>query len=106
MGKRGELFVTLLCWSGASDTGESSLGSATRARRKDSGKQEACGRNALTESSHRQFNTSQEHPCEQAGAKAGLLVQHHTQERSIDLKSAVVLNETQLAEFVHEKIDP
>ena len=39
------------------------------------------------------------------GAKAGLLVQHDAQERSVDLKSAVVLNETQLAEFVHEKVD-
>ena len=34
-----------------------------------------------------------------------LFVQHHTQERGIDLKTAVVLNETQLPEFVHEKID-
>ena len=58
--------------------------------------------------SHRieQFNTAQERPSEQVSAKAGLLVQHHTQERSIDLKSAVVLNETHLSEFVHEKIDP
>jgi len=38
------------------------------------------------------------------GAKAGLLVQHDAQERSVDLKSAVVLNETQLSEFVHEKL--
>jgi hypothetical protein len=34
---------------GASDTGESSLASTTRARREDSGRQEARGRDALTE---------------------------------------------------------
>jgi len=56
--------------------------------------------------SHRiaQFNTAQERPPEQVGAKTGLLVQHDAQERSVDLKSAVVLNETQLSEFVHEKL--
>ena len=35
-----------------------------------------------------------------------LLVQDNTQERSIDLKSAVVLNESELSEFVHEEVDP
>jgi hypothetical protein len=35
-----------------------------------------------------------------------LLVQDNTQERSIDLKPAVVLDESELSEFVHEKIDP
>lgn len=35
----------------------------------------------------------------------GLLVQHHAQEGSIDLKSAVVLDEPQFPELVHEKID-
>jgi len=35
-----------------------------------------------------------------------LLVQDNTEERSIDLKTAVVLNEAELPEFVHEKIDP
>src|SRR5216684_1585426 len=39
-------------------------------------------------------------------AKAGLLVQHDAQERSVDLKSAVILDEAQFPEFVHEKIDP
>jgi hypothetical protein len=34
-----------------------------------------------------------------------LLVQHHAQERSVDLKSAVVLDEAQFPELVHEKID-
>jgi hypothetical protein len=34
------------------------------------------------------------------------LVQDNTQERSIDLKSAVVLDEAQFLELVHEKIDP
>jgi len=35
-----------------------------------------------------------------------LLVQDNTEERSIDLKTAVVLNEAELSEFVHEKIEP
>ena len=34
------------------------------------------------------------------------VVQHDTQERSIDLNATVVLDETQLPEFVHEQIDP
>jgi hypothetical protein len=44
---------------GASDTGESSLASATRARRKDSGRQEGRGRDPHTESLRRavQFST-------------------------------------------------
>jgi hypothetical protein len=33
------------------------------------------------------------------------LVQDDTQERSVDLKRAIVLDETELPEFVHEKID-
>ena len=33
-----------------------------------------------------------------------LLVQDNTQERSIDLKSAVVLDESELSEFVHEEL--
>ena len=34
------------------------------------------------------------------------VVQHDAQERSIDLNAAVVLDETQLPEFVHKQIDP
>jgi hypothetical protein len=35
-----------------------------------------------------------------------LLVQNHTEEGAVDMKSAVVTNKTQFPEFVHEKIDP
>ncbi len=34
------------------------------------------------------------------------VVQDDAQERSIDLNSSVVLDETQLPELVHEQIDP
>src|ERR1700730_9662984 len=34
------------------------------------------------------------------------IVQHDTQEGSIDFNSAIVLDETELPEFVHEQIDP
>jgi hypothetical protein len=37
--------------------------------------------------------------------RSSLLVQHDAQERSVDLKTAVVLNESELSEFVHKKID-
>jgi hypothetical protein len=33
-------------------------------------------------------------------------VQDGGQERSVNLKTAVVFDETELPEFVHEKIDP
>jgi hypothetical protein len=33
------------------------------------------------------------------------VVQHDTQERSVDLKTAVILDEAQFPELVHEKID-
>ena len=39
-------------------------------------------------------------------ANIGLVVQDNTQEGIVDAKSAVVLDEAQLPEFVHEKIDP
>jgi hypothetical protein len=35
----------------------------------------------------------------------GLLVQYNTQERSVDLKAAVVFDEAQFSELVHEEID-
>jgi hypothetical protein len=45
--------------------------------------------------------------CLKMSAKVGLLVQDDTQERFVDLKSAiVVLNEAEFPEFVHEKIHP
>jgi len=39
------------------------------------------------------------------GWRIDSVVQHDTQERSIDLKAAVVLDETEFLELVHEKID-
>ena len=39
-------------------------------------------------------------------ANIGLVVQDNTQEGIVDAKSAVVLDDAQLPEFVHEKIDP
>jgi hypothetical protein len=38
--------------------------------------------------------------------RLALIVEHDTYERSIDVKSAVVLDESELPEFVHEKIHP
>ncbi len=38
--------------------------------------------------------------------KVGLFVQDNGQHRSVNLKTAVVLDETEFPEFVHEKIDP
>jgi hypothetical protein len=35
-----------------------------------------------------------------------LIVEDNTQERTVDVQPAVVLNEAQLLEFVHEQIDP
>ena len=43
-------------------------------------------------------------PTSWRNVKVGLLVQHDAQERSVDLQAAVVLDEPELAEFVHEKI--
>src|SRR4029077_17342175 len=40
------------------------------------------------------------------GCQLESVVQHDTQERRCDLKAAVVLDETQFPELVHEKIDP
>jgi hypothetical protein len=35
-----------------------------------------------------------------------LFVQDNTQEGTVDLKYAIVMNEPQFLEFIHEKIDP
>ena len=42
------------------------------------------------------------------GTRTGsaLVMQHDAQERSIDLNPAVIPDEAQLLEFVHEQIDP
>src|SRR5579863_260120 len=40
------------------------------------------------------------------GAKANLVVEDNTQEGLVDLDLAIILDEAQLPEFVHEKIDP
>ena len=37
---------------------------------------------------------------------ASLIVEDNTQERTVDVKPAIVLDEAQFLEFVHEKIDP
>ena len=43
-------------------------------------------------------------PTSWRNVEVGLLVQHNAQERSVDLQAAVVFDEPELAEFVHEKI--
>jgi hypothetical protein len=35
-----------------------------------------------------------------------LLMQDNTQERTVDMQPAVVLNEAQFLEFIHEEVDP
>jgi hypothetical protein len=39
-------------------------------------------------------------------AKVGLLVQDDTEEGAVDLKPAIVMNEAQFPEFVHEEVYP
>jgi hypothetical protein len=67
---------------------------------------------SVTEESERSLEIPRSYVDERLGlevaneiASSILLVQHDTQERSVDLKAAVVLDETQLAEFVHKEID-
>jgi hypothetical protein len=43
---------------------------------------------------------------QRTGSKPNLLVQDNTEEGIVDLNTAVVLDEAQFPEFVHEKIDP
>ena len=43
---------------------------------------------------------------ERAGTKVHLVVQDNTEEGIVDLNLAIVLDEAQFLEFVHEKIDP
>jgi hypothetical protein len=43
---------------------------------------------------------------ERARTKVNLVVQDNTQEGIVDLNLAIVLDEAQFLEFVHEKIDP
>ena len=42
----------------------------------------------------------------QAIKSRSLLVQDNTQEGSVDVETAIVFNEAQFLEFIHEKIDP
>ena len=37
--------------------------------------------------------------------RAGLFEKNHIEERTVNLKFAIVVNETQLPEFVHEGVD-
>jgi hypothetical protein len=60
------------------------------------------GRAPLTE---RISHDDQRQELASRGAR-GLLVQDNTQEGSIDVQPAIVTNETQFPEFIHEKIDP
>ena len=39
-------------------------------------------------------------------SKVTLIVENNAQERTVDVKAAVVLDETQFLEFVHEEVDP
>jgi hypothetical protein len=43
---------------------------------------------------------------QRTGSKPNLLVQDNTEEGIVDLNLAVVFDEAQFPEFVHEKIDP
>jgi len=40
-----------------------------------------------------------------SGGQMGLIVEHYVKERAVNLEAAVVMNESQLPETVHEKAD-
>ena len=45
-------------------------------------------------------------PQDEALCPGALIVEDNTQERTVDVKAAVVPDETQFLEFVHEEVDP
>ena len=54
----------------------------------------------------RGFHVDRSSGFQRTGSKPNLLVQDNTEEGIVDLNLAIVLDEAQFSEFVHEEIDP